>query len=163
MRRRTGLAMRLDDPQWLRRRYVDEGASMAQMARECSTYAEAVRAALVEAGIDIRPVGRWRHSQLDDRAFMRLVYLDRGMSIAAIAEELRVDDRRVRRALDAAGIPTRPPDPRQPPVSAPELRDELWLRRAYVKEGRTLRSIGTELGCSTKPVWVALRRFGIRR
>jgi hypothetical protein len=163
MRRRTGLAMRLDDPQWLRRRYVDEGASMAQMARECATYAEAVKAALIESGIDIRPAGRLGHPQLDDRAYLVLTYIDSGMTIGAIAEELRVDDRRVARALDAAGIPRRRPDPRQPPIMAPELRDELWLRRAYVKEARTLRSIGSELGCSTKPVWKALRRFGIRR
>jgi hypothetical protein len=54
-------------------------------------------------------------------------YIDRGMTIAAIAEELRVDDRRVARALDPAGIPRRPFDPRLPPVMAPELRDELWL------------------------------------
>jgi hypothetical protein len=163
MRRRTGVAMRLDDPQWLRRRYVDEGASIGQMARECGVSWNPVRTALVRAGIEIRPNSRWVHPLLADEAWLRRSYIDRGRTISAIAEELRVDDRRVVRALDAAGIQRRPPNPRQPPVTAPELHDELWLRRAYVKEGRTLRSIGTELGCSTKPVWKAMRTFGIQR
>jgi hypothetical protein len=55
--------------------------------------------------------------------------LDSGMTIVAVAEELRVDDRRVVWALDAAGIPRRPPDPKTAPVTAPELQDELWRRR----------------------------------
>jgi hypothetical protein len=99
---------------------------------------------------------------LSDVAFLRDAYVDRGMSVAAIAEDINVTDLRVSRALTAAGIPRRPHGGGQP-CTAPQLRDELWLRLAYVDERRTLRSIGVELGCSTRPVWDALRRYGVER
>jgi transposase len=156
--------MRLDDPQWLRRRYVQDGASIRQMAAECAVKPDTMRAALDRAGIEVRPKGPWVHHppQLRDTAFLRDAYLDRGMTIAAIAEDVGVTDSRVVRALADAGIPRRAHGGGRP-CAAPELHDEAWLRRAYIEERRTLRAIGIELGCSTRPVWDALRRFGIKR
>lgn len=162
MRRRTGTAMRLDDPQWLRRRYVHDLASIRQMAADCAVRPETVRSALVAAGVEIRPRGPWRHPLLADHEFLRDAYVARGMTIAAIAEDLNVTDARVARALRDAGIPRRGHGGGRP-SRAPQLGDEGWLRHAYVDQGRTLRSIAVELGCSSRPVWDALRRMRIVR
>ena len=42
-----------------------------------------------------------------------------------------------------------------------ELDDRRWLRRAYVTEGRSARSIADELGCSDRVVLAALHRLDI--
>jgi hypothetical protein len=42
--------MRLDDPQWLRRRYVQDLASIRQMAAECCVLPYAVPEELIAAG-----------------------------------------------------------------------------------------------------------------
>ena len=43
-----------------------------------------------------------------------------------------------------------------------ELHDEQWLRTRY-EAGGGLRSIASELGCSSSAVWRGLLRFGIER
>jgi hypothetical protein len=43
----------------------------------------------------------------------------------------------------------------------PHLRDPAWLRRRYVTEGRSTRSIAAELGCNKRSVRLALRRHRI--
>ena len=126
VRRRTGLAMRLDDPQWLRRRYVQDLASIRQMAAECRVHAYMVRDALVAAGVPIRPPGPWTgHPLLEDPEFLHDAYIGRGMSIMAIAGDLRVSEARVARALDQARIPRRPRGGPQRPVTAWQFHDEV--------------------------------------
>ncbi|MEA2972794.1 MAG: hypothetical protein QOG82_1252 [Actinomycetota bacterium] len=51
--------------------------------------------------------------------------------------------------------------PTSRPVRPPELHDRRWLRRAYVAEGRSARSIAAELGCSARVVLAALHRLDI--
>jgi transposase-like protein len=49
-----------------------------------------------------------------------------------------------------------------PPTTRP-LDDPDWLERAYVKQGRTVRSIAQELGASHVTVWRRLVKCGIPR
>jgi hypothetical protein len=80
----------------------------------------------------------------------------------AIAGDLRVSEGRVARALDRARIPRHHGGP-QRPVTAWQSHDEAWLTDAYVTQGRSMRSIGLELGCTAKAVSRQLGRLGISR
>jgi hypothetical protein len=44
---------------WLRRRYLDEGASLRELAVQIGCSMRAVRKALAEAQVTPRPQGRW--------------------------------------------------------------------------------------------------------
>jgi hypothetical protein len=47
------------------------------------------------------------------------------------------------------------------PVRPPELDQRPWLRRAYIVDGRSARSIAAQLGCSDQIVLAALHRLDI--
>lgn len=57
--------------------------------------------------------------------------------------------------------PSRPSSSTLVPDRSAALDDPTWLRRNYVENGRLLREIAADLGCSKQTVGVALRRHGI--
>lgn len=70
----------LGDPEWLRRRYVEQHVSVSAIAAELSCHQSAVYEAMAGAGIPRRRRrSRTRQfAQLDDAAWLRRRYVDEG-------------------------------------------------------------------------------------
>ena len=98
----------LDDPGWLTRRYVTDGASQADIADEVGCDPSTVSAALTRHGIPTRLAGRPRPGQLDDPGWLTRRYVTDGASTRAIADEVGCSPSAVSAALTRHGIPTRP-------------------------------------------------------
>jgi predicted transcriptional regulator len=97
----------LTDETWLRRRYVEEAASAADIAAQIGCSEHTVRRALTAAGIWLQGRSRShrRYPQLGDRTWLWQRHVDQGVSAAGIAAELGCNETTVRNALRAAAIP----------------------------------------------------------
>jgi DNA-directed RNA polymerase specialized sigma24 family protein len=149
-----GTYPRLGDVEWLRDRYLVQGARIGEIAAEVGCRELAVHHALVRARIPLRGVPRI-YPQLGDESWLRLRYVEQRISVGDIAEELGCDGSTVIAALAAAGIP-RPRPTRGRPRRFAELGDHDWLRRRYLDEGASLRELAVEIGCSIRAVRKAL-------
>jgi hypothetical protein len=128
-----GTYPRLRDVEWLRDRYLVQGARIRDIAAEVGCRELAVHHALVRAKIPLRGVPRV-YPQLGDENWLRLRYVEQRISVGDIAEELGCDWSTVIAALAAAGIP-RPRPTRGRSRRFAELGDHDWLRRRYLDEG----------------------------
>lgn len=167
--RRAGIALRspgtasarlagLDDAT-LRRLYVDEEKTLAQIAVAYDCVPGAVRQRLLRAGINRRPPGGGRRPVLEDGATaaqLRRLYLEEGRSIAEIARILGCTRDKVGRHLDHYGIPRRP-------RARPGGLNGRLLRRLYVSERLGVDQIAARLKVSPNHVRNELRRHDIRR
>ena len=98
----------LDDPGWLTRRYVTDGASTRAIADEVGCDPTTVSAALTRHDIPTRTANRAsRPGQLDDPGWLTRRYVTDGASQADIADEVGCDPSTVSAALTRHGIPTR--------------------------------------------------------
>jgi hypothetical protein len=64
----VGAAQRRADQDWLRRRYLAEHASLQELAGEIGCSIRAVRHALSEAQVPLRPQGQWTGRRSSPRA-----------------------------------------------------------------------------------------------
>jgi hypothetical protein len=140
--------------EWLRDRYLVQGARIRDIAAEVGSRELAVHHALVRAKIPLRGVPRI-YPQLCDQYWLRLRYVEHRISVRDIADELGCDRSTVIAALAAAGIP-RPRPTRRRPRRFAELADHDWPRRRYLDEGASQRELAVEIGCSIRAVRTAL-------
>jgi transposase len=91
-------------------------------------------------------------------AILRRLYIDEGLSVAAVAARLGVADGTAHKWLLAAGVRMRQP------VSTPrtDVSDDD-IRRLYTSAGHTAAEIATQLGCPTTTVYTRLQRLGVPR
>jgi hypothetical protein len=150
---------RLKDVEWLRERYVVQGARIVDIAAEVGCGELAVRAALARARLPLRGVPL-RYPQLRDRSWLRLRYVEQRVSVRDMAGEVGCDESAVYEALDAAAIARIRPRG-GPPRQFPELNDQPWLRHRYLDQGRTQRELAAEIGCSIRAVRKALAKAQI--
>ena len=141
----------LHDVAWLRRRYVDDGATSTDLAAEIGCRPPAVLRALKRAGIERRP-GRppRRYPQLHDRDWLARRYLTDAQPARVLAAEIGCAPSSVRRALRRHQISVRG-RPRRP-----QLRDVTWLRRRYVDEVASISELAGEVGCTPSAIRKAL-------
>lgn len=150
---RGPLASRAVDPpaEVLEELYVCQNLTIRQVAARTGLSPRQVWRRLEEAGIPRRPSGP-RRTALDPKRLEDL-YLRRGLSMDAVARELRVSRGVVERSLRIHGIRRRRREriPRQ-------LLEELYVRRRLSAEGVAART-GT-----TKAIVLAdLRYWGLAR
>jgi transposase len=93
-----------------------------------------------------------------DAAALWRLYVDEGMTIAAVATRLGVTLQTVHNWLVAAGVPRRP----SPAAARNDIRDDQIVR-LYTRTGYTAAEIAERLGCSTSLVYFRLERRGIVR
>jgi hypothetical protein len=87
-------ARRLNDIGWLRRRYVDEGATVREIAVQVGCGHASVAVALRRHGIPVRTRGRrLGHPLLDDRDWLRRRYVVEGARQSDIAADLDLSRR----------------------------------------------------------------------
>jgi DivIVA domain-containing protein len=147
--------VRLDDPESLRRAYVDEGLSLSTIAEEAGCSDATVRRVLLRLGIEIRRSGPVPIKELRDVGWLR-ARVEEGSTVKELADFLGCAESSVRSSLHWAGIDLA--TARQRPAA---LRDPEFLARAYVTERRSVRSIAEELGCNKDAVLLALRTHGL--
>lgn len=95
----------LDDRAWLRRRYIDEQATIADIAAEIGVGTSTVHRALISHRIPRRRAGTRRaHPLLSDRKWLQRRYLDGRRTQQQIADELNLTSGQVARALRRFGI-----------------------------------------------------------
>lgn len=97
----------LHDPDWLRRRFVDEGAGIGELAAEVGCKDELVRRALRRHQV-LRPPGEEVFAspcpELQDDDWLRRAYLEDGLTGPAIAKLVGCSLGDVYRALRRVGI-----------------------------------------------------------
>jgi DivIVA domain-containing protein len=146
--------LRLDDPDELRRAYVDERLSLSAIAEMAGCSYASVRQTLLEYGVQIRRTGPMPIAKLRDETWLR-AQVRAGRSASDIAGVLGCAEATARSALRKAGLSPRPNRGR------PALQDPSFLERAYITDRRSVRSIAEEIGCSKDAVLHALRRQGV--
>jgi AraC-like DNA-binding protein len=157
----------LDDVDWLRARYVDDGMSMQAIVDGLCVDSRTVSRALRRHGIERprRTVAARVH--LDTDWLCRRYEVDRA-PVKTIAAEAGVTRQTIVRAVGRLGLerssvampPRRPPRP-HPRAGQPGGIDSTWLRQRYVDDGLTMKKIASEAGVSTTTVHRALVVHGI--
>ena len=89
------------------------------------------------------------------------LYVEQGLSCAAVGARLGVSRQAVHQALVRFGIPTRQAG--RPPAERDRLEDPDWLRRWHVTEGWSANRIAGELGVAHATVRRRLEQLGIHR
>lgn len=102
---------RLNNPNWLRKRYLVEEATAVQIAQETGVHVGTVSSRLREFGITLRPQS---HTKLADRDWLYQRYITDAASSTQIAAELEVSPNTVTAWLRRHGIPVRPRGGRHP-------------------------------------------------
>jgi AraC-like DNA-binding protein len=149
----------LDDAGWLRTEYEEHGRSLAEIAAAVGCTDTGVLLAMERHGIPRR--GLVVHEELRNRDWLRERYEVRRWPASYIARHRGCAESLVRDWLHRHDIlPRQSPRGRQ--VVYPQLGDPAWLHRQYAVEGRSLRAIAAEVGCSNaETVARALRRHHI--
>lgn len=167
----------LVDAKWLNRRYIEEQATIAEIADELHATQATVLRAMRRLGVKARSSGETRKlrgtggrrifQQLEDPEWLYERYVTRMMTSGEIGAEIGCSDGPVWRALVHFGIPRRKPGLARPghnhPVKFTELRDIDWLRHQYIDLGKTPGVIARELGCSWLTVATRLSDAQIRK
>lgn len=136
---------RLDDPTWLRQRYIADSRTIRDIAAELHVGDVPVREALQHHGIEREP---------PDNAI--IAGFSAGMSIRAITRKLGVDRDVVRRVLRSNGL--HDGAPRKGPAA---LVDAPTLRRWHLTEKMSAPEIAKRLGVSNSSAKRALHRHQI--
>jgi transposase-like protein len=150
----------LADEGWLHRRYVVEGASVKQIAREAGANPDTVRTALDRAGIERREYVALVYPQLDDREWLWEMYVVRGMGCKAIADEVGCSNRavigRVRQygfARHESGAGARTTEVKRS-AARENIRNARGVGGGYVAHGRSKDGGGS--------AYVSWRRMRVR-
>lgn len=148
----------------LRRLYVDEGRSAAEVGRQLGLTMAQVRYQLRLAGIraDAR-VGEGRTREPEPRRprvspeLVAGLYVGEGLSIRAVAARTGLDQRDVWRRLTEAGVPRRPRGTAGAVLPRPHLED------LYVRRGLSIGEVARRTGVGPDAVRRNLAQYGIPR
>lgn len=161
---------KLRDPEWLRKRYHDDGLSMDGLAREIGCTAGSVLKAFRRYGIPSKPSKRAAHlnrpvpDELRQPDWLNEQHRVLGKSSEQIASELGCARGQVMQALRRFGI-SRFTDTTAAVARNskrfPKLVDKDWLAAQYLELHREAPDIASELGCSKWAVYAALSRWRI--
>jgi transposase-like protein len=137
----------------------DAGGSVNSIARTTGVDRTTVRRAMRRAGIVNPQADRGRRPvELDDADWLRRRYVDAGMSMRAIAEEVGAASATVSRALRRHSIK------QQPRPVAPRVQlDADWLQRWYEVDRAPVKAIAAEAGVTPEAIVRAVGRLGLQR
>jgi biotin operon repressor len=153
-------------------RYASGQCSLDELARSLGVSREAARDGLGRLGIAVRrpgrPAGSSALARVLTEGYLRREYLDRGRSVAHLADELGCTRKTVRRYLADHGIERRPVPRRASsrvgpaePLAAGTGLSAAALWDLYAVRGRSTTAIAEEAGCAASTVARDLRRNGI--
>ena len=171
-KRVSGDREQLEDENWLRERYIDDGMSVGDIAKELNLSLNPVRRYMQKYGIEFREyseANRLRHtplgSKLRDKDWMVRKYEDEYWSTVDIANATDTYPKTAQGWLEHHGIPIRPfkesTSLAKMDSPVPELYDSEYLREEYVEKGKNTPEIGVNLGVDSTVVQRWLRNHGI--
>lgn len=138
---------------YLRRRYVVNGLTAAQIAAETGWSSQYVRDRLRDHGIPLRPRGlgkpRLGRDQLQG-------WVDAGLTVGEIAERADYSTSGVRKLIGEFQIPI--PERVRPPLAGQRLLDELAAKYAG---GQSLEALGAEYGHTADWARARLTQAGV--
>ena len=144
----------------LRKKYLDEGKSEADIAKEYGCGTSSIGRRRTECGIPARrgaSAVQIKRRVSIDRETLEQLYITKGMSEKEIGAIVGHDPRTVRQRLRDHGIPSRK---RQMP------RDRIspeTLRRMYATDRRSIASISREFECTEQVISDLLIEYGIEK
>jgi len=147
----------LRDKAQLREMYVGKELGLTEIADSLGCAESTVLTWLRRHGIETRARQAPAANELTDDKLMREMYLESGLAINEIAEEIGCSERSVSYWLSQHDIESRR---RQAPAT-PSLEDVELMKRLYVDERKTQREIADELGCRGENVHYWLHKHGI--
>lgn len=160
------------DREWLYEKYVEDGESSTQIAREAGVTKGTILNWLDEHDIPRRERGPDKGAtfgntdQLKDKSWLKEQYVDKqrsseqiarniGCSQQSVLDWLKRHDIKARSNKDLSG--------KLHSLSVDErIADPDWLREQLFDEGRTQKEVAEELGVSQPSVSIRLKKFGIR-
>jgi DNA-directed RNA polymerase specialized sigma24 family protein len=170
---------KLEDAEWLREQYCDEGLTLDKIAEDLNVSSRTVRRWMEDHSIERRDSGhslllnselRDRHPDrimelLRDEEWLREQYVDEKRSTHQIGDELGVNGSTVGRWMEKHGIERRSNrvanSIRQSDVDLSQLRDADWLRERYWDEEMSAYEIAEEVGTTDNTVRSWMDRHGI--
>ena len=155
------MVLRADIPcDELRKKYLDEGKSEADIAKEYGCGKSSIGRRRAECGIPTRrgaSAVQIKRRVSIDRAMLERLYVTEGKSEKDIGAIVNHDPRTVRRLLRDHGIPLRERRTHRDRISSETLR------RMYVTDHRSITSIAREFECAEQVVSDLLREYGIEK
>jgi transposase len=158
----------LDDPEWLREKYHNEGLSCQAVAEKIGCSDGAVLSAMNRHGIETRSfseaVKRGKRKQFGelDKEWLREEYVAKEKSANQIADETGTSANTVLRWLHRHDLPVRD---RQAALiakrSPPQLKDGELLQKLYVEERHSPLQIASKIGTDSSTVARWLIRHNI--
>jgi transposase-like protein len=145
--------------------YARGESSLTEVANRVPVTTSTVRAILIHAGSELRPLGhnikttRRRWASVLTAAYLTKMYRDMGLTAHEIGALVGADTSTVLRYVRLAGLDVRPSCVRG---SFPDLNDEAWLNERWL-QGLPARTIAAELGCDTGTVLRWVRKHGLHR
>ena len=141
--------------EFLRREYVENGRSYADIAREMGLSKERVRQLVSKCGFSSR--GQLRRTFTNDQTESIKQRYTAGEGVVTIARDLKTSLPMVYRELGRIGIPVR----RNLKRKYDDILKPEFLQREYVDNGRSTIDIGASLGIGSNIVNKYLRDNGI--
>lgn len=147
------------DPEWLRRKVVEERVRRVKIAELAGVSIGVVAYALKQHGIKA-PVG-FRDKYDVDPAWLRCKYVNEGLSLVEVAELAGCDYQTIAKRLRRQGVAVRPSwdsgerDGRRP------WRDRDWVIEMYYGQGLTQQQMADMCGCHLQTIAKAMRGHGI--
>jgi len=159
-----------DDPEWLSRMYHSEGYTISEIAEMADVTQGTIHNRMTEFDIPRHPRGKrvsGDREQLKDEGWLRQRYVEEGMSVPEIAEELGLSRTPVRRFMKYHGIEYRDTSEanrwRKTPKES-KLRDQKWMRKKYEDEYWSTVDIAdaTDTTPATAQRWLEYHEITIR-
>jgi transposase len=145
---------------WLYQRYVEEGKTLREIAKEMGVSAQRVHQLMEQYGIKRRSIGR-RRARLDVEKAKELY--EKGWSLRRIGELFKVSESTVRRCLMEIGVSMRRNGWRKPEderlFGGEEGKRLLW--KLYVEKGMSVYEIAAMSHSTPMTVWRRLKEHGI--
>lgn len=139
------------------RMYFNTDKSQARIGDEFNVVSSTISKWISAHGLETEG-HRQGDSRLHDAVWLRRKYIDDRMGSYMLAQELDCSANAVLKALNRAGIETRPSFSEE---ADSRLRDPDWLRQRYADDGAGIEELVEELSASDTSVLAALDRAGI--
>jgi 5-methylcytosine-specific restriction endonuclease McrA len=146
------------DESWLREQYIEREKTTYDIADMCDCSSSTVRRCLRRHDINIRSSGSVPHESLTDESWLRKKYITEEKTAYDIADMCDCSSHTVYNRLRDHGINIRKPGH----ILDKRLKNEEWLRRKYIQEGKYIKEIADICDSSHETVRDRLTECDIR-
>jgi transposase len=147
---------RLEDPEWLRERYWEDGMSVQDIADKLGEAHGVVYNRFMRYNIERRSQSGVNDERLRDEQWLREQHWDEDMTLGEMADVLDCSTMTVANHMEDLGVERQDPGT----VSFPKLHDEESARGLYEEHG-SVNNVAEALGCSDTTAYRWLKTHGV--